>query len=118
MHNFYQEFTFRAEYAFDYGMPQWLARANGHLRLFAPERLFLGRHKFYHFRVWYRDVLGDYLREVLLDRRSSTRWYLVPGALDRLLREHLAGTHNHTTQLHQALSIELMHRQLIERSWP
>ena len=37
--------------------------------------------------------------------------------LGALLREHVAGTHNHTEALHQALSIELIHRQLLERSW-
>src|SRR5438067_2443059 len=50
----YQEFTFKAEYAYDYRMPQWLARLD---HTFAPlhlEKLFIGRHKFHHFRIWYR----------------------------------------------------------------
>ena len=51
------EFTFKAEYAYDHGMPQWMARIDHLLSPFHPERLFLGRHKFYHFRVWYRDFL-------------------------------------------------------------
>ena len=117
MHNAYQELTFRAEYAYDYGMPQWLARLDHHARAWAPERVFLGRHKFYHFRVWYRDSLGDYLKDMLLDPRSSARQHVRPGSLERLLKEHLAGTHNNTTDLHQALSIELIHRQLVERVW-
>jgi hypothetical protein len=39
---------------------------------FAPlrvERLFLGRHKFHHFRIWYRDQLSPWLREILSDDR-------------------------------------------------
>jgi asparagine synthase (glutamine-hydrolysing) len=117
MQNVYREFTFRAEYAYDYGMPQWLARVDHHARAWAPERAFLGRHKFYHFRVWYRDSLRGYLTDVLLDPRSLTRQHVQPGSLERLLQEHLAGTRNNTTQLHQALSIELIHRQLTERAW-
>jgi len=35
------------------------------------ERLFLGRHKYYHFRVWYRDALSKYVREMLLDERNA-----------------------------------------------
>jgi asparagine synthase (glutamine-hydrolysing) len=108
---------FRAEYAYDYGMPQWLAPIDMALKPLRPERVFLGRHKFYHFRVWYRDKLSAYLRDVLLDPRSSNRPHLAPGRLETLLNEHVAGTHNHTTALHQALSIELIHRQLIERKW-
>lgn len=109
-----REFGFRAEYAYDYGMPPWLARVDHALSALRLERLFLGRHKFYHFRVWYRDRLGAFLQAMLLDRRSLERSHLAPGSLPRLLKQHLAGTHNHTTALHQALSVELMHRCLIE----
>jgi len=117
LNNLYQEFTFRAEYAYDYGMPQWLAPVDLALKPLRPERMFLGRHKFYHFRVWYRDKLAGYLKDVLLDPKASTRPHLASGRLKTILAEHLAGTHNHTTALHQALSIELIHRQLIERAW-
>lgn len=116
LHNFYQEFTFRAEYAYDYGMPQWLARLD---HAFAPlhlEKFFLGRHKFYHFRVWYRDKLSAYLKEVLLDPKTKSRPHVQGARLETLVNEHALGTRNHTTELHQALSIELIYRQLIERN--
>jgi asparagine synthase (glutamine-hydrolysing) len=71
-----QEFTFKAEYAYDMGMPQWLARADHALSPLHLENLFLGRHKFHHFRVYYRDELSRYLQEVLLDSRSLGRPYL------------------------------------------
>ena len=64
------EFTFKAEYAYDHGMPQWMARIDHLLSPLHPERLFLGRHKFYHFRVWYRDALAKYVQEMLLDSRD------------------------------------------------
>jgi len=54
---------FKAEYAYDYGMPQWMARIDHLFSWFHLERLFLRRHKFNHFRVWYRDSLSDYVRE-------------------------------------------------------
>src|SRR5208283_1696313 len=63
------EFLFKAEYAYDMGMPQWLARLDHALSPLRPERFFLGRHKPFHFRVWYRDVLAAYLQEILLDER-------------------------------------------------
>jgi asparagine synthase (glutamine-hydrolysing) len=117
LHNMYQEFTFRAEYAYDYGMPQWLARIDHVLSPLHLENLFLGRHKFYHFRIWYRDQLATYLKEMLLDRRTTTRSHLRPGALAALVHEHTSGLRNHTNALHQALSIELIYRQLVERNW-
>lgn len=107
-------FSHKAEYAYDYGMPQWVARADHLLSPLHLERLFLGRHKFYHFRIWYRDHLANYLREMLLDRRTLARPYLRPGAVARMVDEHLRGTHNHTTAIHQVLSLELVHRLFID----
>jgi asparagine synthase (glutamine-hydrolysing) len=110
----YEEFTFRAEYAYDYGMPQWLARMD---HLFAPlhlERLFLGRHKFYHFRVWYRDALAGYVKAMLLDSRTRGRPYLRGARLEQMVTRHLKGKANCTSEIHRILSLELLQRQLIE----
>jgi asparagine synthase (glutamine-hydrolysing) len=117
LNNLYQELSFRAEYVYDYGMPPWLAIIDNALRALQIERLFLGRHKFYHFRVWYRDKLSRYLKDILLDRRTKSRDYLLGSSLESLVREHVAGARNHTTELHRAISIELIYRQLIERRW-
>ena len=108
------EFTFKAEYAYDYGMPQWMARFDHLLSPLHPERLFLGRHKYAHYRVWYRDVLGDYLREVLLDPRSVSRPYLCGTTVENLVNHHLRGDRNFTSEIHILLTMELLHRQLID----
>jgi asparagine synthase (glutamine-hydrolysing) len=112
--NQWQEFTVKAEYAYDSGMPQWLARID---HLFAPfrfERLFLGRHKPHHFRVWYRDQLSGYVRKVLLDTRARARPYVNGLALERLVLAHTAGWANHTTEIHQLLTLELLQRQMLD----
>lgn len=118
LHHLWCEAVFRAEYVWDYGMPHRLARLERPVRALQPQRLFLGRHKFYHFRVWYRDRLGEVLRERLLDPRTLRRGLFQPRRLEAIVREHLAGTHNHTLALHQALSLELLHRQLLECARP
>lgn len=110
----YQEITFKAEYAYDYGMPHWLARLDRALTPFHPESLFLGRHKFYHFRIWYRDRLSQYLKEVLIDQRTLTRPYLNGRFLERMVHDHIEGRKNYTTELHQALTSELVQRTLVE----
>src|SRR5262249_45455505 len=80
--NLFEEFTFRAEYAYDYGMPQWLAKVDHALAPLKLERLFLGRHKFHHFRVFYRDQLSSFIKEVLLDPRTRNRPYFEGAALE------------------------------------
>ena len=109
------EFTFKAEYAYDYGMPQWLAGIDHTFKSFHLERLFLGRHKFCHFRVWYRDSLAAYVREILLDSRSLNRPYVQRNALESIVAGHLKGNRNYTTEITRLLTLELQHRLFLDQ---
>jgi asparagine synthase (glutamine-hydrolysing) len=110
----YLAFTFKAEYAYDYGMPQAVVKVDHALSRLHLERLFLGRHKFYHYRVWYRDVLSNYVREMLLDSRTLSRAYLQKDAVETVVKEHLEGRRNHTTTIHKLLTLEHCHRLFID----
>jgi asparagine synthase (glutamine-hydrolysing) len=109
------EFTFKAEYAYDYGMPQGVARIDHFFSSFHLERLFLGRHKFYHFRVWYRDALSRYVREMLLDPQTFSRPYIERRHLEAVVLGHVKGDHNYTTEIHKVLTLELLHRLFLDR---
>jgi len=108
------EFQFMAEYAYDMGMPQWVARIDHAFSPLHLERLFLGRHKVFHFRVWYRDALASYVKETLLDPRSLSRPYLERKGLEAIVRGHLKGDQNYTNELHKVLTLELVHRIFLE----
>lgn len=108
------EFSFKAEYAYDYGMPQWLAKLDHAFRFVHFERMWVGRHKIFHFRPWYRDYLGAYVREMLLDSRSLARPYLDPGMVKRIVDAHLKGTGNYTIELNRLLTLELTHRLFVD----
>jgi asparagine synthase (glutamine-hydrolysing) len=97
-------------------MPQWLVKLD---RAFAPlhlERMFLGRHKYYHFRYWYRTKLAPYVKEVLLDQRSLERPYFDRNRIRKMVDAHVAGRGNYTMEIHNLLTSELIHRSLIERN--
>lgn len=111
---FFLDFLGKAEYAYDYGMPQWVARVD---HLFSPlrlERIFLGRHKLLHFRVWYRDSLSNYVRQMLLDPLTLSRPYIERKGLEAVVRGHFKGDKNHTTEIHKLLSLELLHRLFLD----
>jgi len=112
-----REFSIKAENAFDGNMPQWLARVDHATSFLGLERWFVGRNRFYHFRIWYRDQLAECVREVLLDPRSRQRSYLEPGSLETIVDRHTRGTHNYTFEIQKLLSIELFQRLLLERNW-
>ena len=110
----YLEFTFKAEYAYDYGMPQWVAKVD---HAFAPlhlERLWMGRHKLFHFRWWYRTILAKYVQEILLDPRTLARPYLERKGVEAIVSGHLKGDRNYTTEIHRLLSLELLHRLFVD----
>jgi asparagine synthase (glutamine-hydrolysing) len=111
---YYHNFTFKADYAYNHGMPQWMAQID---HLFAPlhlERLFLGRHKYYHFRVWYRDLFASYIREMLLDSRTLSRPYWQKSNLEEMVQHHVKGDRNYTNEIHRVLSLELVHRLFVD----
>jgi asparagine synthase (glutamine-hydrolysing) len=108
------EFQFKAEYAYDYGMPQAVARIDHALAPLHLERLFLGRHKAFHFRVWYRDALSKYVKDVLLDSKALSRGYTERGKIESIVNGHVSGRENRTTEIHQLLTLELLHRVCID----
>jgi len=110
--NRWQEFTARAEYAYDYGMPHWLARFDQACKPLHCERLFLGRHKFYHFRVWYRDRLHEYVRACGANVQAIPECYRAR-AVQRIIDDHVAGRANHTLELHRLLSVQLIERLFV-----
>jgi asparagine synthase (glutamine-hydrolysing) len=95
-------------------MPQWLARLDHRFAQLHLERMFLGRHKFYHFRIWYRDKLSAYLKEMLLNSQARARPYICGHSLERIVNRHLQGEGNYTLELHRVLTAELIQRLFIE----
>jgi asparagine synthase (glutamine-hydrolysing) len=108
------QFSFKAEYAYDYGMPQWLASLDHMFAFLHFERMWMGRHKIFHFRPWYRDQLAQYVRDMLLDGRSLLRPYLNRDAVTNIVKRHLNGTRNYTVELNRLLTLELAHRLFID----
>jgi asparagine synthase (glutamine-hydrolysing) len=111
---FSKELRPRAEYYFDYGMPQWLVKFD---RLFSPlklERLFLGQQKYYHFRTWYSHALADDVKAVLLDPKTLERPYLNRKNVEAMVVAHTRGTENHTLEIHKLLTTEMIERHLIQ----
>jgi asparagine synthase (glutamine-hydrolysing) len=111
---YYLNLTFKADYAYNHGMPQWMARIDHLLASLHLEHVFLGWHKYYHFRVWYRDALASYLREMLLDSRTLSRPYWQKNNLEAIVQHHVKGDRNYTNEIHRVLSLELAHRLFLD----
>ncbi|HET6408491.1 MAG TPA: asparagine synthase-related protein, partial [Chthoniobacteraceae bacterium] len=100
----WQEFTAKAEYAYDYGMPRRLVQVDRMLKPLGLERLFLGRHKFYHFRTWYKGALRQFVQSAA---ESPEPGFYRDGAARNLIRDHISGRANRTLELHKLLTVQI-----------
>jgi asparagine synthase (glutamine-hydrolysing) len=64
---------------------------------------------------WFRAGLRPWIEGTLLERRALERGYFKPETVRRLVAQHMAGA-NHTVQLGALMTIELWHRQFIDRN--
>jgi asparagine synthase (glutamine-hydrolysing) len=62
---------------------------------------------------WMRKELRPMLEDLLLSPQSRARNYFRPGPLRQLVREHVAGSHDHSYQLWSLLWLELWHREFL-----
>lgn len=107
-------FTMRAEYACEHGSPRWITQIDHRLLGRQLEKTFVGRHKFTHFALWYRNELSSYVKEILLDERTLSRSYLKPEAVREMVRSHLSGDQNHTPAIHKLMTLEHVQRLFID----
>ena len=110
----YQEFTFKAEYAYDYGMPQSLARFDHMFSGLHFERMFLGRHKLLHFESGTATSCRNMYVRCFSTAAPSPGSYLEPKTVETLVNGHLKLGMNYTTAIHKLLTLELLHRQFVD----
>lgn len=106
----------KMEWYYNDGLPHWLAKIDSLLAPLHPERLLFGHHKYLHYRLWFRDVFPDYLRQTLLDPRTVTRPYLNKHFLEEMVNNHINGKGNYTNEINWTLTSELVQRLLIENT--
>jgi asparagine synthase (glutamine-hydrolysing) len=107
----------KADYIYLYAMPNWMTRVTSLLAPMGFEKLFLGRQKFEHYRLWLRDQLLNFVQEVLLDERTLQRPFFNRAFIGRIVQKHARGEANYFAEINKALTLELTSRQLLE-AWP
>lgn len=110
----YREFLFKADYLSNDGMPDNLQRINRFLGPMGFDRLFAGRHKIEHYRIWFQNQLMEYVKEILLDSRSLGRPYLNPGPARKAVSSFLRKENSNLNLINKLLSLELIHRCLLD----
>src|SRR5215472_18541798 len=106
---------FKAEYTYLYALPHWLTKLDSICSRVNRGRLLFGScQKFEYYRIWFREELSDYVKEILLDPQTAKRPYFDMKSLEMMVRAHTNGTRNYMNEINKAMSVELTHRLLID----
>jgi hypothetical protein len=98
-----------------YSLQHMVAKVDA--RVLSPlylDRLFRGFGYFRHYNLWFRQELAPYLREMLLDDRTLSRPYWNAKHLARIVNDHIDGRGRYLSEIRKVLTIELIHRTLVE----
>jgi len=105
---------FKSEYIYLYQMPHFLSRIDSTLSRSNLNKLLIGRYQLGQYRMWFRDELSSYVREILLDKRSLNRPYLNKKSVEKIVYGHVNGNCSYLNAINKILTAELFHRLLIE----
>lgn len=76
--------------------------------------LVLGFQLFRNYNLWFRRELAGYLRGILLDRRTLARPYWNEMFLKKMVEDHVRGRRRYMAEIRKVLTLELVHRVLLE----
>ena len=63
---------------------------------------------------WFRNELKDFVRDILLSKKSVERGYFKAEYLEKMVNDHISGKGNYAAQLWALLMLELWHKKFID----
>jgi asparagine synthase (glutamine-hydrolysing) len=106
---------FKVEYIYLYATPHWLTRADRALAKLRLEKILSGRQKWEGYRLWIKTHFSEFIREMLLNPQANYTRHFEKTTVERMVKRHLAGTHNYLNEINRALSVELIYSTLLNR---
>jgi len=105
---------FKIEYIYLQATPHWMTRLDRTLAGLHLERLFGGRQKWEAYRIWIKTHMADFVQSTLLNPQAEYTEYFDYATMSRMIRQHVAGTHNYMREINRALSLQLIHATLLK----
>lgn len=111
----YHYVLFKLDYIYVSALPHWLTKLDSLCLSVNGGKPLLGTsQKFEFYRIWFREELSDYVKEVLLDSKTTQRPYFNRKVLEKMVYAHTNGTRNYMGEINKAMTLELTCRMLID----
>ncbi len=108
---FHAKATFKLDYWANDGLPNRLVGLDSILARSANWGI-LGRHKYLHYRRWFRQQLSDYVNSALGEARQLPFWNDV--FISRLAKQHIEGQGNYLQEINAAITLGTVNRVLLK----
>jgi asparagine synthase (glutamine-hydrolysing) len=78
------------------------------------QHMILGHNQFINYRLWLRNELQEFAKEILMDESTLSRPYFDRKFLMQMVRDHFNGRANYTNEIGAILSFEIWHRLFVD----
>jgi asparagine synthase (glutamine-hydrolysing) len=112
----FSEASFKLDYVHNEGMPHWLSPLDPTLTAFASKFSALGRHKYLHYRSWFRRDFAKYVTDVITDPLVRRMPFWNPAFVANMAQDHVSGRRNYVLELNAVLTLEAVERLLFRPS--
>jgi asparagine synthase (glutamine-hydrolysing) len=112
LRRFYSKATFKLDYLNNEGFPHWLSPLDPLFQGLASSLKIVGRHKYLHYRSWFRRELAGYVKDVLTDTRTQQSPFWNRDFLENMAKDHIRGRKNYVREINTVLTVEAVERVL------
>jgi asparagine synthase (glutamine-hydrolysing) len=106
----------KLEYLHNEGLPHWLSPFDALFGHFSLGVGILGRHKYLHYRSWFRRELAEYVNGILTDAKARGVPFWNSDFLECMASEHRRGRKNYAAEINAVVTLEAVERLLMRQS--
>ncbi len=108
----FAEVTFKLDYCSNAGLPRQLGALDPVFKPVVRALGLAGLHKFLKYSTWFRTTLKPYVTERLAAAQKTANGFWNAEGLGQVACQHLSGRKDFPTEIHAALTLESVERQL------
>ena len=104
---------FKTEYYYLFATPHWVTWLDRRLEKLHLESIVSGREKFEGYRIWIKSHFADFVTQTLSNPTARYVEFFDRKCVQRMVRRHIAGTHNYLNEINKVLTVELINLSLL-----
>ncbi|MBA3353341.1 MAG: hypothetical protein H0U23_13145, partial [Blastocatellia bacterium] len=114
MRRLFAKVTFKLDHLSNEGLPHWAGRLDPVVDRMRARNLIFGHHKFLRYGSWFRNALGEYIREALSTIGTVGSEFLDPDFVSGMSRRHIEGRGSYLSEIDRVLTLDAVDRLLLK----